>query len=57
MENFDFDKIFNNFNFEQLKEIYMGYKAGFDYSIYSKSEYNANQMRQIRYGLISILNV
>ena len=35
----------------------MGYKGGFDYLIYSKPEYNANQMRQIRYGLISNLDV
>ena len=41
----------NQFNKNQKEEIRKGLEDNLDVSIYAKTEFSANQMRQIRLGL------
>lgn len=46
-----------NFNIEELFEIFKGLESGVDVSIYAKPEYDERQMQEIREGLEQKLNV
>ena len=47
----------NDFNANQIAEIYAGMKDGVDYKIYAKPEYSAELMNLIRHAMVTGINV
>ena len=47
----------NDFNANQIAEIYAGMKDGVDYKIYAKPEYSAELMSLIRHAMVTGINV
>ena len=47
----------NDFNANQIAEIYAGMKDGVDYKIYAKPEYSAELMNLIRHAIVTGMNV
>ena len=47
----------NDFNANQIAEIYAGMKDGVDYKIYAKPEYSAELMNLIRHAIVTGINV
>ena len=52
IENLTKTNWFNQFTFEQKKEILKGLEANLDVSLYAKPEFDADQMQEIRLKLI-----
>ena len=47
----------NDFNANQIAEVYAGMKDGVDYKIYAKPEYSAELMNLIRHAMVTGINV